>query len=56
LNAVAVTTTVIEGAEEVELSLGLEGVSLLLGDFHAPTDCLGPTLVGFSARFAVGPP
>jgi len=56
LNAVVATTTVIEGAEEVELSLGLDGVSLLLGDFRAPTDCLGPTLVGFSARFAVGPP
>jgi len=56
LDMVATTTTVVESADEVELSLGLDGVSLLLGDFHAPTDCLGPTLVGFSARFPVGPP
>lgn len=56
LDTVAITTTVIEGADAVELSLGLDGVSLLLGDFRAPTDCLGPTLVGFSARFPIGPP
>jgi len=56
LDAVTVTTTVIEGADEVDLGLGLDGVSLLLGDFQVPTDCLGPTLVGFFARFPVGPP
>ena len=56
LDTVAVATRVIEGADHVELGLGLEQVSLLLGDFLVPTDCLGPTLVGFSARFPVEPP
>ena len=42
-----------EGADEVDLGLSLDGVSLLLGDFQVPTDCLGPTLVGF---FAMSPP
>ena len=56
LDAVVTTTTVSEGADAVELGLGLDEVSLLLGDFHVPTDCLSPTLVGFSARFPVGPP
>jgi hypothetical protein len=56
LDAVTVTTTVIEGADAVELGLGLDEVSLVLGDFQVPTDCLSPTLVGFFARFPVGPP
>jgi hypothetical protein len=56
LDAVTITTAATEGAKEVELGLGLEQVSLLLGDFLMPDDCLGPTLVGFSTRFPVEPP
>jgi hypothetical protein len=56
LDTVTITTTVTESADEVELGLGLDQVSLVLGDFNVPADCLGPTLVGFTARFAVQPP
>ena len=45
-----------QGADEVELGLGLDQVSLVLGSFNMPTDCLGPTLVGFTARLPVEPP
>jgi len=55
LDAVTTTTMVTEGANEVTLATGTDQVSLLLGDFHVPTGCLGPTLVGFSARFPVEP-
>jgi hypothetical protein len=55
LEAVTIATTVIEGADEVELGLGLEQLSLVLGDFQVPTECLSPTLVGFTARFPVEP-
>ena len=55
LDTATITTTVTEGAGEVEFGLGLDQVSLLLGDFNVPTDCLGPTLVGFTARFPVEP-
>lgn len=55
LDAVTIATTVTEGANEVTLTTGKDQVSLLLGDFHVPTDCRGPTLVGFSARFPVEP-
>jgi len=53
LDTVTTTASVNEDANEVELGLGLDGVSLLMGDFLVPSDCLGPTLVGFSARFPV---
>lgn len=53
LDTLVVSTAVTEGADEVEFGLGLDGVSLLLGDFNVPLDCLGPTLVGFSASFPV---
>jgi len=55
LDTVTITTTVSESADEVELGLGLDHVSLVLGDFHVPADCLGPTLVGFTARFPAEP-
>jgi hypothetical protein len=55
LETATIRTAVAEGAEEVELGLGLEQLSLQLGNFQMPTDCLGPTLVGFSARFPVEP-
>lgn len=53
LDTVIASTVVTEGADEVEFGLGIDRVSLLLGDINVPTDCLGPTLVGFSARFPV---
>lgn len=56
LDTVTITTTVTKGADEVELGLGLDQVSLLLGSFNMPTDCVAPTLVGFTARFPVEPP
>jgi hypothetical protein len=52
---VTTTTSAAEGATQVELSLGLDGVSLVLGDFNVPTNCLNPTLVGISAHFPVAP-
>jgi len=55
LETATIRTAVTEGADEVELGLGLEQLSLQLGDFQMPTDCLGPSLVGFSARFPVEP-
>jgi len=55
LDAVTTTVSVDEDASEVELGLGLDGVSLLMGDFQVPSGCLAPSLVGFSARFPVEP-
>jgi len=55
LDTVVTTTSVDEDALEVELGLSLDGVSLLMGDFQVPSGCLGPTLVGFTARFPVVP-
>jgi|GEM_PF-6363420 len=55
LDTVMVATRVSKGAQEVELGLGLDQVSLLFGDFLVPEECLGPTLVGFAARFPVEP-
>jgi hypothetical protein len=46
-------TEPIEDAEEVELGLELDRVSLVLGDFEVPMDCLSPTLVGFTVRFPI---
>ena len=55
LEAVVTTTTVAAGADQVEFGLRTDQISMVLGDFEVPTDCLGPTLVGFTARFAVVP-
>jgi hypothetical protein len=55
LEPVVATTTVAAGASRVELGLRTDQLSMVLGDFEVPTDCLGPTLVGFTARFAVRP-
>ena len=55
LDTVTTTASVDEDAIEVEMGLGLDGVSLEMGDFQVPSDCLSPTLVGFTARFAVEP-
>ena len=53
LAPIIVTSTVTEGATEVELGLSLDGISLVLGDFEVPADCASPTLVGPSAVFPV---
>lgn len=55
LDTVTTTASVDEDAIEVEMGLGLDGLSLEMGDFQVPNDCLSPTLVGFTARFAVEP-
>jgi len=55
LSSVRTPITVDEAAERVELSLTLEQVSALLGDFLVPNDCTAPTLVGVSASFPVSP-
>jgi hypothetical protein len=55
LDTQTITTEATDGAQEVELGLELDQVSLVLGDFEVPVDCRGPTLVGVSARFPVGP-
>ena len=52
LDAVARMTTVIDDADEVVLDMRLNQVSIILGDFHVPSDCLGPTLVGSAVRFS----
>ncbi len=56
LEMVTVAITPELGATEMSFSLGLDGVSLILGDFEVPSDCLSPTLVGFEASFPVEPP
>ncbi len=55
LGPVSVASTAGEGADEVELGVSLDGLSMVLGEFRVPTDCVDPTLVGFSASFDVGP-
>jgi hypothetical protein len=55
LDTQTIATEALEGAAEVELGLELDRVSLVLGDFEVPMDCLSPTLVGFSARFPIEP-
>lgn len=56
LDTVTSATSASEGSTQVELGLGLDGVSFLLGDFHVPNDCVNPTLVGISAVMPVEPP
>ncbi len=53
LDTSVVSTVVTEEADEVEFGLSIEQVSMQLGDFNVPFDCLGPALVGFSASFPV---
>ena len=54
LDPVSVATTLVEGAEEVLLALELDQISMVLGDFEVPADCLSPTLAGVPARFPTG--
>ena len=56
LQAVTTATTADDDASEVTLSLSLDGLLLLMGDFQMPTNCIDPTLVGFSVAFDVRPP
>lgn len=55
LDTVTTTSTVVGNAQEVVVGLGLGQVSLVLGEFEVPRDCLRPELVGFSTRFPVTP-
>jgi len=55
LESVSVASSATEGAEKVELGIALDGLSMVLGEFRVPADCVDPTLVGFSASFDVGP-
>lgn len=53
LDAVSVATTPSPDAQHVELGPTLDSVSLVLGDFELPSDCLSPALVGYLARFPI---
>jgi hypothetical protein len=53
LDTVTIASMADPGANEVELGLAMEQMSIRLGPFDMPTDCIGPSLVGFTARFAV---
>lgn len=55
LDPVTVTSTADQDAERVELGLRTSDISMVLGDFEVPTDCVGPTLVGFGSEFPVEP-
>lgn len=55
LESVSVASSVTQGADQVELSVSLDGLSMVLGETRVPTACIDPTLVGFSASFDVGP-
>ncbi len=56
LQTVTTTATVDDNAIDVELGLSLDGLFFMMGDFEVPTDCVDPTLVGFTVSFEVGPP
>jgi hypothetical protein len=56
LLTVTTTASVDDDATEVELGLGLDGLFFMMGDFEVPTECVDPTLVGFSVQFPVGSP
>lgn len=55
LDTVTTTSTVVGNAQEVVVGLGLGQLSLVLGEFELPRDCLRPELIGFSTRFPVNP-
>ncbi|KPK15134.1 MAG: hypothetical protein AMJ62_10330 [Myxococcales bacterium SG8_38] len=55
LEPITTTSSAEQGADQVELRLTMDQISLVLGDFEVPVECLAPTLVGFSVRFAVTP-
>ena len=53
LETVVVTSQALPDVTEVELGLTLDQISLILGDFQVPSECINPTLVGPSAVFSV---
>jgi len=53
LDPVTATSYATPGTTEVAFDLEFDGISLALGDFHIPMDCLGPSLVGVVLRFPV---
>ena len=55
LLTVTTTATVDGDADQVELGLGLDGLFFMMGDFEVPTDCVDPTLVGFTVSYEVRP-
>jgi len=55
LDTATATSSVIGNAREVEIGLSLEQVSLVLGNFELPDDCIRPGLIGFSVLFPVVP-
>ena len=55
LDPVTTPSTATSGASEVVFDLEFDGVSLVLGDFLVPMDCVGPSLVGVVVSFPVDP-
>lgn len=55
LAPVTVTSVPTEGADQVELGISLSEISLLLGDFQIPEDCVSPTLAGQAAAYPILP-
>ena len=53
LDPVTATSYATPGTTEVAFDLQFEGISLALGDFQIPMDCLSPSLVGVVLRFPV---
>lgn len=55
LDPMTVTANAAPEATEVIFGLDFAGVSLVLGDFTIPSDCVSPSLGGVALRFPVGP-
>jgi hypothetical protein len=53
LGPMTATSKALPDAREVAFALQFSGISLALGDFNVPADCLGPSLVGVVLRFPV---
>jgi len=53
LDPVTATSYATPGTTEVAFDLQFSGISLALGDFNIPVDCLSPSLVGIVLRFPV---
>ncbi len=53
LDPVTATATVMPAATEVVFGLTFDGVSLALGDFNVPSNCISPSLVGIDVTFPV---
>ncbi len=53
LDPVTATASAAPGATEVVFGLGFGGISLALGDFSIPSNCMDPSLRGSSINFPV---